>query len=313
MESPAILPELPPEAKMPRGGEHTRGRGVFLVYAIALAVILLVPWSGWPGRRALTFFRDHVNLLDWREDVPFAALLLGMTASIAGLVQGRWSPAVPAFVGGGLFLAAGSMSFGALPCLAGALGDASAVTAPTCAILLCVLAAGMRAARRRPGARLPLRVAAGAGTLLLLLAGLSLLEAWGQGKADLRQAFASACQVPPAFDLWGIPVSHAGAVIVSAALVAAAVGDTGFAWLSRPASPLWAGAAEWPAKAMLLVSPLYALARDLSAPGQPDFELFLRSRWELSSAIFLLLLVDGLGEVMGPASSAGAAAGIPAT
>jgi hypothetical protein len=268
---------------------------VFILYAVLLGIILLAPWSGWFVGAPLKLFRDYVDLSDWREDIPFAAILVGLAASIAALVRGRFYPAVPAVVGGAMFLGVGSMSFGAFPSLIGILNGGEA---KACAVLLCLLAAGARCARKRRGGVGPLRLAGGAGALLTLVAGATLLYACLQGRPARQQAFATVFQVPPAFGLWGLSVSHSCAVIASGALVLAALVAAGFASHARGGSRGWPSLAEAMAKGALLVSPAYALARALSAPGQADFADFLRFRWELASAIFLFLLIDGLAEVI---------------
>jgi hypothetical protein len=295
MEPALTNPPGSQEIQSPPVPKKTGGRRVFVLYAALLGVILAVPWSGWLGGGPLKFFRDYVDWSDWRGSVPFAAILLGMVASIAGLVRGRFWPAVPAVVGGALFLGVGSMSFGAFPSLIG-IGDGGEGKA--CAILLCVLAAGAKCARRRRGAKLPLRIAGVAGIVLLLVGGASLLFTCLHGDSACQQAYARVFLVPPAFNLWGFTISHACAVVVSGVLVLAAVGSAAAALHTRGASRFWPALAEAAAKCTLLVSPLYALARDGAAGGSPDFANYLRFRWELTSAIFLLLVIDGLAEVM---------------
>jgi hypothetical protein len=237
-----------------------------------------------------------VDLVDWREDIPFAAILLGMVASIAGLVRGRFYPAVPAAVGATLFLTVGAMSFGLFPSLIGVLNGGEG---KACAILLCMLAAGERCLRKRPGAKLASTVAAVAAILLVLLVGFALFLPYvkgGPAGPAWRQASARLLQVPPPFTLWGCSISHAWAVAASGLLAAIAVAIAG--WRIRPCSPIWAGLAEAMAKLVLVVSPLYALARGAASGEPPDFANFLRFRWELTSAIFLLMLIDGLAGVM---------------
>ena len=281
--------------KLAVSGERPPARRVFLFYAILLGVLFLVPWSGWFGGAPLLLFRDYVNYVDLRENLLFASLLVGIVASITGLVEGRFAPVVPAIFGGVLFLAAGEMNFGAFsgltPFLCGTQGT-------VLALLLCVVAAGMRSVRRHRVSRLAIGLAAAAGLMFLLLAGLSIAIPLLRCGVDWQDLHKRLLDVPPPFLLGGISVSHGAAIAVSASLGLAALTAAEIQCLGRGRRTLWAALAEALAKAALLVSAGYALAMDLARARRPDFSVILLFRWELSSAVFLLLLIDGLAELM---------------
>lgn len=263
----------------------------------ALAVILLVPWGGWFGRGDLKLFRDYMNPTDWRENVPFTAILLGIVAALCGLTRGRAAPAVGAALAGGLFAAAGTMSFGALSILDHIPWRGGGRVA---AILLCVALAGARCLRRHGPRLLPkVFVACGDGLLAIqVFASVAVLIA--RGATAAREACAIAVYAPES----GAGVlPHTAAVALSAALAAAAFGASADALRIRAWRARRAAWAEAMGKAAILVSAAYALSLDLARAEGEDFYVILRFRWELASAVFLLIFIDCLSEALSPRDS----------
>ena len=134
--------------------------------------------------------------------------------------------------------------------------------------------------------------------MLLVLIGLSIAIPLLRGEVSWQEQCDRLIHVPPPFVLRGISISHGAAIAVSASLGLGALAAAGIRCVGRRRWPLWALLAEVLAKAALLVSAGYALAMDLARAARPDFSVILLFRWELASALFLFLLIDGLAELM---------------
>ena len=269
----------------------------FAIYAILLGAILLVPWSGWFGT-GFTLFRDFVSWTDWREDMPLAAILLGVVASLAGLTRGRVAPAVGAVLTAALFLAAGVMNFGALPALDHFFPNTGG--AAMSILLLCLVAAGMRSARRYRDSGLSVRIAGAAGLLLVLQVGLGLAWLSWQSGAIQRQVYDAWIAIPDQVGGGANRPPHLWAVIVSGGLVVASLAAAGIACLRRRSSSIFPALAEALAKTAILVSAAYTLWVDVARAGPPDFIVLLRFWVEIASAVFLLVLIDALSELLPP-------------